>query len=275
MHYIAMILFIWLCWVFSYMQHQIACPSRCIIALVLFVWLFPTVCLKMSPQRACLSRSEATLHCWNSRVRILFEDTVIVRAWQMDLKHENICLIFLSWNIWSAGFVSFLLTCPPKKSTSFLQAAAYLNCNLFYSKSSINSWRYSTGPKYSGYKRRLCMYFQICPQSAFPRECKRILFEFVCLFSTVFSNAFPQSLCLRGCKVTLVAFVQLFSTVCFKMCPQIACLRGCIITLVAFVRLFSTTSFQMFSQIVCMRRCKIKLVVLLEFFSSVCFEMYS
>ena len=86
--------------------------------------------------------AEAKRHCWNSRVRILFEDTVIVRAWQMDLKHENICLIFLSWNIWSAGFVSFLLTCPPKKSTSFLQAAAYLNCNLFYSKSSINSWRY-------------------------------------------------------------------------------------------------------------------------------------
>ena len=73
--------------------------------------------------------AEAKRHCWNSRVRILFEDTVIVRAWQMDLKHENICLIFLSWNIWSAGFVSFLLTCPPKKSTSFLQAAAYLNCN--------------------------------------------------------------------------------------------------------------------------------------------------
>ena len=236
-------------WLYSFdcagcfhVQHQIACLSRCIIALVPFVWLFPTVCLKTSPQRACLSRSEATL--------LEFKGENIVwrycycKGVKMDLKHENICLIFLSWNIWSAVFVSLLSTCPPQKITSFLQAAAYLNCNLFYSKSSINSWRYSTGPKYSGYKRRLCMYFQICPQSAFPRECKGILFEFVCLFSTVFSNAFPQSLCLIGCKVTLVAFVQLFST----------------------------TSFQMFSQIVCMRRYKIKF---LEFFSSVCFEMYS
>ena len=55
-------------WLYSFdcagcfhVQHQIACLSRCIIALVPFVWLFPTVCLKMSPQRACLSRSEATL----------------------------------------------------------------------------------------------------------------------------------------------------------------------------------------------------------------------
>ena len=34
----------------------------------------------------------------------------------MDLKHANICLIFLSWNIWSAVFVSLLSTCPPKNS---------------------------------------------------------------------------------------------------------------------------------------------------------------
>ena len=140
-------------WLYSFdcagcfhVQHQIACLSRCIIALVPFVWLFPTVCLKMSPQRACLSRSEATL--------LEFKGENIVwrycycKGVKMDLKQENICLIFLSWNIWSAVFCKFTFNLSPKKFTSFLQAAAYLNGNLFKcvsSKSLLDRMQSHTG----------------------------------------------------------------------------------------------------------------------------------
>ena len=130
-------------------------------------------------------------------------DTIGIQGWENCLKillllgRENgfetwkYLSYFLSWNIWSTVFVSLLSTCPPKRITSFLQDAAHLNCNLFYSKSSINGIKLV--PKNSWYKCRLCVFSNL-PTQRFSKRMQRniiwICMSFLhCVFKCVSSKS--------------------------------------------------------------------------------------